>query len=388
MDRHFLKRMDTQKLESSVQSAGQGELLVVDGHHEVNSHRNPDLGLHCIGAGTEVVFDSEMSLDPFEEEFDLPAALVELGHRDGRDLQIVGEEDEILGCLLVEVTHSAKRPWEVGMGFWKRRTSDLIAANSIRVIPRQRTLTGEAEVALGPSDEEGTRQNDASKPCKIHVAAIHHIEGPRFEGQVVEPVNIGFAGSRDVDACRDRASQIELSVHLDPCFGTAEVGPREETQREVDGGGVERVNRVLQFQSEILSGVKDTRLAHEPLCQIFPESPVPLLVGIRQSGLGHRFPKTQVIEGFGASVEAGGDVAQSLPPGQLCKSHTDQLLTAAKMANPTLRVVAFDETEKCLAIHQIEDLRKDAAARVHGQPSSKPANQKSNAWHPFYLARL
>jgi len=141
MDKHFLKGMNAQKLAvtdaqqrpgkpCSVESAGELELLVKDGHHEVNGDRNPDLGLHRIGTCTE----------------------------------------------------------------------------------------------------EGACQNDASKPSKVHVAAIHHIEGTRFEEKVVEPVNIGIAGSRDVDAGRDRASEIELGVHLDPSFGASEIGPWEETQ--------------------------------------------------------------------------------------------------------------------------------------------------------------
>ncbi|MEY2906868.1 MAG: hypothetical protein RLZZ408_1339, partial [Verrucomicrobiota bacterium] len=91
-------------------------------------------------------------------------------------------------------------------------------------------MTGEAEVALCPSDQEGARPNDVSKPSKVHVAAVHHIEGPRLEEQVVEQVKIGLAGSGDVDAGRDRASQIELGMHLDPGFGASEIGPWEETQ--------------------------------------------------------------------------------------------------------------------------------------------------------------
>ena len=97
MDRNFLERMNTQKLEGSVESAGELELLMKDGHHEVNGHRDPDLGLQCIGAGTKVVFDTEVAFDPLEEEFDLPTALVELGNGEGGDLQVGGDDDKMLG---------------------------------------------------------------------------------------------------------------------------------------------------------------------------------------------------------------------------------------------------------------------------------------------------
>ena len=127
MDRHLLKRMNTQKLEGSVESAGELKLLVKDGHHEVNGHCNPDLGLHRIGARTEVVFDTEVAFDPLEEEFDLPTSLVEFGNGESGDLQFVGEEDKMLGCLLVEVAHPAQRIREVGRCFGKRWRSNLIA---------------------------------------------------------------------------------------------------------------------------------------------------------------------------------------------------------------------------------------------------------------------
>ena len=35
-----------------------------------------------------------MLLDPLEEQLDLPAALVELGDREGRQCEVVGQEDE------------------------------------------------------------------------------------------------------------------------------------------------------------------------------------------------------------------------------------------------------------------------------------------------------
>jgi hypothetical protein len=49
MQRRFFKRMNAQKLQSSVQGSGQAQLLVEDGDHQVNGDGNPDLGLHRVG---------------------------------------------------------------------------------------------------------------------------------------------------------------------------------------------------------------------------------------------------------------------------------------------------------------------------------------------------
>ena len=76
MDRHFFKRMNAQKLKSSVQASRQVQLLVEDCDHQVNSHGNPDLRLHRIGTRPVVMLDSQMAFDPAEEQFDLPVPII------------------------------------------------------------------------------------------------------------------------------------------------------------------------------------------------------------------------------------------------------------------------------------------------------------------------
>ena len=93
---------------------------------------------------------------------------------------------------------------------------------------------------------------------------------------------------------------------MDPTIGRT---PAEGSPQRGEGEVIQSVNRVLQFQSKILSGVEDTRLAHESFGEIFPESPVPLLVGIRQGGLGNSLSTAEMVESFAPCVETGGYIA-------------------------------------------------------------------------------
>ena len=68
MKRNFFKRVNAQKLQSSVQGSREVELLVKDGLHKVNGHGDPDLRPHSFEAGAEVIFDTQMTFDPAEEE--------------------------------------------------------------------------------------------------------------------------------------------------------------------------------------------------------------------------------------------------------------------------------------------------------------------------------
>ena len=50
-----------------------------------------------------------MLLYPFEEEFDLPAAMIQLGDGEGSQLCVVGQEEKPLGSFGIEVVNAAYR---------------------------------------------------------------------------------------------------------------------------------------------------------------------------------------------------------------------------------------------------------------------------------------
>src|SRR4029453_13968347 len=58
--------------------------------------------------GAEECFDSQMLLDPLEEEFHLPARFVDLSTRKGRQHEVVGEELQALVGFDVIETHPAQ----------------------------------------------------------------------------------------------------------------------------------------------------------------------------------------------------------------------------------------------------------------------------------------
>ena len=386
MQSHFLKRVNAQKLQSSVQSSRQAKFLVNDGDHKVNAHRDPDLSLHRIGACPVVMLDAQVAFDPAEEQLDAPAQPVDLCDGQRRDCEVVGQEDQIPLRLGVEVAHLSQKVREGFSCFGQSGFADLVAAQAARVIHRKGTLPGEAQVVFGSRDKERSGACDQIQAFEIHVTAVHDVEGSRFEEEIVEPTNVVLAGIGDVNAGGNRTAQIDLGMHLDSRLGSAEVGPREECQGEVDSRGVQCIDRVGQFQAKIFSCVERSGFSHQNLGQVFPKSPVPLLVGVGKRRFGYRFAKTQMVKSLRLGVQTSGNIPQSLAPGQLGECHADELLAAAKMPDARFRIVAFHQTEKHLAIYQIQNLRKNEAAGIHGPKSCSESPQNSNAWHYFSCA--
>jgi hypothetical protein len=68
---------------------------------KINRNRDPDLGAHGVLAGAIEGFDAQMLFDPFEEQFDLPAAVIELRNGKGGQGEVVGQKDQRLARLRI-----------------------------------------------------------------------------------------------------------------------------------------------------------------------------------------------------------------------------------------------------------------------------------------------
>ena len=67
-----------------------------DGDERIDRYRGPDLRFYGVLRGAVELLDSEVLLDPFEEQFDLPARLVQFADRRRRRAEQVGQEDQRL----------------------------------------------------------------------------------------------------------------------------------------------------------------------------------------------------------------------------------------------------------------------------------------------------
>src|SRR5215813_5071013 len=65
-----------------------------DAQQQIGDHRREDLQPNGVLVVAEELADREMLLDPAEQQFDLPSALVERGDLHGRALKIIGEQGD------------------------------------------------------------------------------------------------------------------------------------------------------------------------------------------------------------------------------------------------------------------------------------------------------
>ena len=93
--RALLKNIDADDLQNLVETFVQISRLLNDGHHQISANGRPDLTAHGILAAAIKTAYVQMLFDPFKEQFDLPALAIELGNDGGRQVHLVGQQQEV-----------------------------------------------------------------------------------------------------------------------------------------------------------------------------------------------------------------------------------------------------------------------------------------------------
>jgi len=104
-----LEQIELQQPDDLLETQGRLAQELDVGQHQIDTHRDPYLGHDSVFTGAHEGLDLEVLLDPFEEQLDLPAGLVDLSDRGGGQSEVVGQEHEVLSGFRVAVTNSAKR---------------------------------------------------------------------------------------------------------------------------------------------------------------------------------------------------------------------------------------------------------------------------------------
>jgi len=120
-------------------------------------------------------------LQPLEEEFDLPAALVELGDGQRREREVVREEDELAAAFRVEVANPAEAFGVALLAVETVEPDELIRGHPGRPIDRLRVEVPEPKVPLGPRHEEAVILAEPVQPSEVEVGAVEDVDGPGLD---------------------------------------------------------------------------------------------------------------------------------------------------------------------------------------------------------------
>ena len=154
-------------------------------------------------------------------------------------------------------------------------------------------------------------------------------------------------------------------MEFDGRLASAEGGPRKKRQTQVDGSGVQRVGGLLKFRGKRFVGVERGGPLNEDLSEIGEDAPVAGFVGVGQRTASGGLANAAVIEFGSQSAQTGFDVAQTLAPGQLGKSHDNELFVAGQPADAEVAAIALNTLVEFVLGQAVQQLGENGAAFVH-----------------------
>lgn len=155
----------------------------------------------------------------------------------------------------------------------------------------------------------------------------------------------------------------------------AKTRPGKHRQAQVDGCGIERVDRFGERHGKSIVDIQPTRRGNEPLCEVGVQPPVAARVGVGERVARDLAANPQMIELAALRSRAGFDVAQALAIGQLREGHAQVLIEAREALDLVLGLVARDAATKRVQRQVLHQLRENRLARVHRRPRRLPEAQ-------------
>ena len=297
-------------------------------------------------------------LDPFEEQFDLPAVLVECGDSQRRQDKVVGQEDERLAALDI---FESNAPQVLGVMLHSVKPVDqdrLIANNSARSIDLCRINSAGIHIGVDAHDEESARLMQSIETCEIQVTAIHDIERTSLDRHEVQHIDFVHLAVADKDKRWDCATQVQQSVQLDRALGFAKGSPVEQAQTQIDRGCVQRVDGFLQIESDnIRVAVELARATDQQCSDVRPNTPIARFVGIGQCRAMNAVTQSYRIKFARVGPKCYLDIAKTFASRQLRKGHHAKLLGAGHATNARVAAVAIDDATKACPRHEFHNLR-------------------------------
>ena len=270
------------------------------------------MGLYRIFGSAAEGLDAEMLLDPFEEQFDLPSAFVELGDGQRRKDEIVGQKNEMLFPFSIEVFYTTEFFGITCQRFGCDQHDGLIAFQAVGTIHRMGVDSSEPRIFLGPHDEKREELSQGVEPFEVQVSAVHDVEGSRFWNQDVKDIDVMERSIGDLDERGDVAAEVHEGMHFDGGLMLAERRPRKEGQAKVDGRGIQGVGGFFEFDAEVFIGVKGACLRNHDLAEVGVHPPVPFFVRLGKGAPRYSSPDAEMIEFLPAGTETGLNIPEAL----------------------------------------------------------------------------
>ena len=181
-----------------------------DAQQEKGDQGDRDLDAHGIFGRAEEMADLQGLLDETEEQFDGPAALVEIGDLPGRGIEVVGQDAQYLARVGSDgdLAHRIAERVAAVSCLARRQVADAIGQDGAGLRNRLLAYCGKRRMRLEPGDDPASGLVHPGPPAEIVIAEIEDIGCAGHDRH-------GLGGGDVVDPCgRDRRVDRPLGLRI------------------------------------------------------------------------------------------------------------------------------------------------------------------------------
>ncbi len=147
----------------------------------------------------------------------------------------------------------------------------------------------------------------------------------------------------------------------------------KSVRQEIDGGGVERIDGLVEIDAESVIDVQAPGDADQAFSEVGMDAPVAQLVGVGRGGARYMAPDAHVGELGVLGAQAGLDVAQALAIGELGEGQARIPIETGKALHLVMAAIALDAAPKGMKGKAVDRLCENDLARIHKpSPRLKP----------------
>jgi hypothetical protein len=176
--------------------------------------------------------------------------------------------------------------------------------------------------------------------------------------------------------------QIQQRVHLDGGLVLAKSSPRKQRQTEIDSGGIQGIQALIQIHTDRIVRIQRTGDTDEHLCEVGENAPVVRLVRVGQIRARHASTKSHVIQLAADGAQASFDITQAFAVSELSESHRQILVPAREASKVSVASIARHTLLKLVERQVIHELREDGPAEVHSTFSAKTSMAGDRGFAP------
>ena len=225
------------------------EVVFNDSNETVCNDGDMNLNTYCIVTLSPKGLDSEMLLNPFEEQFDLPPVFIKKGDVFGNKIEVVRVVSERTVKFRCVVNNTPDFTRIFLLVLLLREDNGLIEQNIVRSVNNVFTID---DFVTWPffltNDEECSRYGNFVKSGEVKVASVKDIASQWLVCKPIHGVDIVHISIGDSIEYRNFCNNVHLGVDFDSRFRTSELRPFKERHAEVNGGRVHGVESTVQFK--------------------------------------------------------------------------------------------------------------------------------------------